>query len=285
MESTSRHYLLLDGAQIDELMPTLYLLEPEPEFYQLYDGTRYSELAEAGPVLVATRESSALSYHFKQYWSGTAGVSLEARVPADDLIQHLRSMVHVSVSGGAVVLFRFYDPRILALWLVDMSEPRLSEVLGPVDRFHLPMKGEGYSHSGAESGNVQRYADTPWLHLSGDQLDRLNQAKRDVFEQSLLKHVDTWFPDCLASASEAERQSWARACCLRASEYGYSAATDVARWAGLVAVCGPEFPEGREHEAYRILLRQPGLQPEQKLDAIRTQIQQQLLGLNKDYAG
>lgn len=285
MESISRHYLLLDGAQIDDLMQTLYQLEPDLEFYRLYEGTRYAELAEAGPVLVATAESSALSNYFKQHWSSTSGLSLYGPACAGDLVQHLSSMVHVNVSGGAVVLFRFYDPRILPLWSADMDDQQRSIALGPVERFHVQTGGEWFSYASAASSGVQCYADTPWLHLSEDQLVRLNQAKQEVYEQDLLKHVDTWFSDCLAKASEQERLRWARACCAKATEYGFSGAMEIARWAGLVAICGPDFPEAEEHEPYRALLKQPGMQPEQKLEALRMQVQQRVLGLNKDDAG
>src|SRR5690606_6620085 len=112
MAIETQHYLLLDGAQIDDLIQIIYQLEPTPEFSRLYDGTRYAELADAGPILIATNRGSLLNQYFEKQWYMTAGVALASRAPSDELVQHLSSLVHVCVSGGVTVLFRYYDPRI-----------------------------------------------------------------------------------------------------------------------------------------------------------------------------
>lgn len=282
MKTDAQHYLLLDGAQIDDLMQTLYQLEPAPEFHRLYDGTRYAELAEVGPILIATDHSSLLSQHFKEHWSTTAGATLNSRAGTDELIQHLTSLVHASVSGGVSVLFRYYDPRILHLWLANMDDGQRNTALGPVEQFQLWAQGGRHGFSRSAPSVAQRYADTPWLQLSDEQLASLNQAKQQLFEQALLVHMDTWFPDCLANAATRERQAWVRTCCARANEYGFSAAADIVRWAGLLAICGPDFPEAKEHANYRALLRQPGMLPAQKLDAVRLEAQRQALSHSKE---
>ena len=282
MDADTQHYLLLDGAQIDNLMQTLYQLEPTPEFHWLYEGTRFAELTDAGPVLVATQPDSLLSQHFEKHWSTTAGVTLNSHAPVDKLIQHLTSLVHVGVHGGVNVLFRYYDPRILYLWLMDMSDRQRNSVLGPVAQFRLWSSDDWHDFSRSAPSVAQQYADTPWLQLSDAQLAKLNQAKQQVFEQSLLEHMDTWFPDCLANAGASERQDWVRACCVRANEYGFSAAADIVRWAGLLGICGADFPDASEHASYRALLRQPGMLPAEKLDAIKLEAQRQALSLSHD---
>jgi len=282
MPAGTQYYLLLDGAQIDHLMQIIYQLQPASEIYRLYERTRYAALADAGPVLIATDQSSLLSQHFERHWCATAGVALASRAPIEQLAQHLSSLVHASVSGGVNVLFRYYDPRILQRWLTDMSDGQRNSALGPVQRFRL-WGGEGWREfHGSASAEVQRYADTPWLQLNADQLARLNQARYRAFSQRLLEHVDTWFPECLASAGAKERDDWVSACCARASQYGFSAAADIARWAGLVAMCGQDFPEGEEHANARAVLQQPGLLPAQKLDAIRLEVQRQALNRSKE---
>lgn len=282
MKRGTQHYLLLDGAQIDELMRTLYQLEPDPEFHRLYERTRYAELAEAGPALIATDHGSLLSQHFKEHWAASAGVTLTSRAPKDELIQHLTSLVHASVSGGVSVLFRYYDPRILYLWLTDIDDDQRDTILGPVEQVQLWAQGGWHGFSRTAPAAAQRYADIPWLLLSDAHLTRLNQAKQRTFHQALLEHLDTWFPDCLANVGAQERQDWARACCARANKYGFSAAVDIVRWAGLMAICGPDFPEASEHASYRTLLQQPGMLPAQRLDAVRLEAQRQALAHSKE---
>ena len=282
MQTDTQHYLLLDGAQIEDLMQTLYQLEPAPEFHRLYEGTRYAELADAGPILIVTDQDSLLCQHFKKHWHTTSGVTLISRAPAEELVQHLSSLVHASVGGGVSLLFRYYDPRILYLWLTDMSDGQRNSALGPVEHFQIWSSDDWNDFSRSAPSASQRYSDIPWLQLSAEQLAILNQAKQQAFEQKLLAHMDTWFPECLANAGPGERQGWVRNCCARANEYGFSATADIVRWAGLMAICGPEFPEACEHGGHRALLQQPGMLPAQKLDAVRLEAQRQALNQSKE---
>src|SRR5690606_27882012 len=66
------------------------------------------------------------------------------------------------------------------------------------------------------------------------------------------------------------------------NKYGFSAAVDIVRWAGLMAICGPDFPEASEHASYRTLLQQPGMLPAQRLDAVRLEAQRQALAHSKE---
>lgn len=282
MQTDKQHYLLLDGAQIEDLMLTLYQLEHAPEFHWLYEGTRFAELADAGPILIATEDDSLLSQHFRKHWHTTAGVTLVSRAPVDELVQHLSSLVHASVGGGVSLLFRYYDPRILYLWLTDMSDGQRNSVLGPVEQFTLWGSDGWHDFSRSAPSASQRYTDIPWLQLNAEQLTSLNQAKQQAFEQKLLAHMDTWFPECLANARGREREEWARNCCARAGEYGFSATADIVRWAGLMAICGPDFPQASEHGSYRALLQKPGMLPAQKLDAVRLEAQRQALSQSKE---
>ncbi|WP_339650721.1 DUF4123 domain-containing protein [Halopseudomonas pelagia] len=284
MVETKTHYLLLDGAQIDNLLQRIYELEPAPEPHLLYRQTRYAELADVGPVLVRTEPGSALHAHFHATWAQTAGCELDSSMPEPAIVSHLRSLIHIRTDGDVVLLFRYYDPRIMRLWLADLSIPVREQVMGPIDNI---------SFSGFESGSVQRFAnqsktagqryeDRPWLQLSGNQLARLNIAKEQCFDQRLVEHVNRWFPDCLAKADAQQRQQWAAACRRSAAEYGYSSASDVARWAGCVALKGNLFPEAPEHEIFRNLLAQPQTTPMQRLDNVLMEIQRQLLTQDKE---
>ncbi len=282
MDAGMRHYLLLDGAQIDDLLQQIYRLELAPEFHVLYQQTRYAELAEVGPVLVETGHDSALTRHFEQHWSASAGVVLTSSAVTEELIQHLRSLVHIQTIGEAILLFRFYDPRILHLWLSDLAGKEQNAVMGPVNEFRLLAGNTWHTYTSNVSVKARCYADTPWLQLDSEQLARLNQAKLGAFEQRLLEHVDAWFPDCLKVASAQERSEWANSCRIQADRYGFSSALEVARWAGFMALLGKDFPEAEEHESYRALLERSDLQPAARLDAIKTEIQRQALVQNKD---
>lgn len=263
-------YLLLDGAQIDDLLPQLYRLQASPTMHLLYSQTAYAEWTESGPVLVRVEPDDSLVQHFDVHWRATAGVRMESAAEESVLAEHLRSLVHARVEGGQTALFRFHDPRILSLWLEMLSPDERDHYMGPVQRFYLPL-ADGQTLTVARSDiptEPARYAKQPWLSLNADQLDRLNGAKQTAFDERLLKHLSMHFPDELSLLDEAQRSQLARLCRESAARYGYSSADEVTRWSSLLLVFGGDFPQAPEHSRYRELLNQPGRLPAQRLDDV-----------------
>lgn len=263
-------YLLLDGAQIDDLLPQLYRLQGSPAVHLLYRQTAYTEWAESGPVLVRMASDAPFVQHFEAHWRATAGVRLESAAEENTLVEHLRSLVHARLEGGQTALFRFHDPRILPLWLETLSPEERDRYMGPVQRFCLP-SGDGQTLAIARGdipAEPARYAEQPWLSLSADQLDRLNGAKRAAFDERLLQHLSAHFPNELSHLDESRRSQLARLCRESAARYGYSSADEVTRWSSLLLVLGGDFPEAPEHSRYRELLAQSGRLPAQRLDDV-----------------
>ncbi len=282
--SLMNSYLLLDGAQIDGLAAKIYALEESPLLHLLYQQSAYEALAEVGPLLVAVRPHSELAQVFQQEWQATAGIWLESDASEDDLVEHLRSLIHVRLEGEQATLFRYHDPRIMALWLGPLNADERDSLMGPVQRIRLP------ADSGAKLALLRenkpqtfaRYDDTPWLRLSKEQLEQLNQTKHACFDQRLLAHLRRFFPESLQGMDAAAQQQFVTLCRQSAARYGYSAADEVARWASLLAELGSDFPQAPEHDTYCQLLEQRDLLPAQRLDNLIAELQCQLLRTDKE---
>ena len=276
------NYLLLDGAQVDNLIARIYEVEPVPNIHLLYQRTRYEELADVGPLLVAVQPASELVNTFAQHWQATAGIWLESDASEDLLVQHLRSLVHAQVEG-VTVLLRYYDPRITALWLGSLSDSERDVLMGPISRIRLSGTGqEAVLQRSNPTADAARYDDTPWLKLSSEQLEHMTSAKEGAFAQQLLAHLQRYYPESLNSLDTQGQQQWVSECRASAARYGYSRAVDVSRWAGLVAQLGRDFPTAAQHETYRLLLEQKGTLPEQRLDNLINELQRQLALTDKD---
>lgn len=279
MSEQLRQYLLLDGAQIDDLLVQLYQLEDAPTLHQLYQGTLYEALANTGPILIELAPASRLEAHFTEHWQATAGVWLQSDANTQELVEHLRSLVHASVQG-VTVLLRYYDPRVMRHWLVELPREERDHLMGPIQRMRLAphnLGDEPIELQRQMASTTARYAEEPWLHLSDDTIERLNQAHLEAFDEQVLAHVDHYFPDCLAGQDTAARQAWALSCRLNASAHGYSSADQVVQWANLCAVLGLDFPQAPAHQAYRQILDTPQLRPEQRLERLTLELQRQLL--------
>lgn len=263
-------YLLLDGAQINELLPCIYGMQNDASVHLLYQRTAYAELAEYGPYLVRTAPDGALTRHFEAHWQNHAGLLLASNAELDVLLDHLRSLVHARVDGGQAVLFRYYDPRILPLWLETLAPQERNLYLGPIQRIYRPtVEGQALLvQRDNQPTEAQRYADEPWLHLNAEQLDTLSGAKQTLFEERLMEHLLSHFPDDLGHLDDNQRRQLVRRARDSAARHGYSSADEVARWSSLLLICGSDFPQAPDHAHYRELLAQRGRSPTERLDEL-----------------
>lgn len=134
----TRAYLLLDSNQIPNLYARLFQLAQNTLPHALYLNTRYADLASVGPVLIAVEPNGPLAKAFTEEWQTRAGIWLETVADEADLIEHLRSLIHVQLEGDVSALFRFYDPRITRLWLADLMDAERDRLMGPVCAIRLP---------------------------------------------------------------------------------------------------------------------------------------------------
>lgn len=279
MSEQPRQYLLLDGAQIENLLAQLYQLEAAPALHRLYQGTLYDALADTSPILVELSPDSRLEAQFNEHWQATAGVWLQSDTSTKELVEHLRSLVHASIQG-VTVLLRYYDPRVMRHWLVELPSEERDHLMGPIQRIRLAPRNvddEPIELQRQMSSPAARYDDVPWLHLSDDTVERLNKAQLETFDEQLLTHVDHYFPGSLAGQDRAARQTWALHCRLNANAHGYSSADQVAQWANLCAVLGVSFPQAPAHQPYRQILDTSQLNPQQRLEQLALELQRQLL--------
>ncbi|WP_025110186.1 DUF4123 domain-containing protein [Pseudomonas sp. H1h] len=275
----SRAYLLLDRVQIENLPDRLFELTGGTPVHSLYQRTAYSALDKAGPVLIGVTPDSPLASVFCQEWSATAGIWLESEADEDQVLAHVRSLIHARVDGAATVFFRFYDPRIAALWLKDLPAPELDRLMGPVRLIRLP---DLQIHQQTEHPAIP-YAHKPWLLLTAEQLDQLNAVKRQSFSRQLIAHGQRHFATYLNSMDSTALQQWAVDCQASAARSGFSAVDEVLLWARFFTVLGTDFPDGAEHGAYRQLLAEPRVLPHQRLDNLNCALTHQLL-TDKDFA-
>lgn len=269
----SQAYLLLDRTQIDNLAHRLFEVTSSVQFHSLFQRTAYSALDEVSPVLVPVTPNSPLAHTFAEQWSATAGIWLESLADEKTVVEHLRSLIHARVEGEVTVLFRFYDPRITALWLADLPAHERAPLMGPIQVIRLP---HSVIHQAQPDQPAARYADTPWLLLRAEQLAHLNSAKQQSFAQRLIEHCETYFPDYL-QGQDLTAEQWVAHCQNTAERYGYSAADEIFLWARFQALLGTDFPQGLAHGTYLQILTEPGATPQQRLDNLNTELTYQLL--------
>ncbi|MBI1791635.1 MAG: DUF4123 domain-containing protein [Acidobacteria bacterium] len=109
-------YALLDAARDPRVLELLR--ERDDEHQSLYEGEESEALAEAAPYLVRLpKRSRLLEALVKECWGKSWGVYLTSAAPFAEVRKHFRHFLMVKTEDGKDYYFRFYDPRVLRVFL------------------------------------------------------------------------------------------------------------------------------------------------------------------------
>jgi hypothetical protein len=68
-------------------------------------------------------------------WNNSWGVFVKCGAQLEVLRRHLRTLLLVRDESGNNLMFRYYDPRILRIYLPTCRVGELETVFGPIERF------------------------------------------------------------------------------------------------------------------------------------------------------
>ena len=114
--------------------PKIYsaLLASRLEFRCLYSGKLPRELEMVAPQLVELHPGNRLTVQLlDEGWGNAWGVFLRTADPSN-LRHHLRKFLKVQDEDGRRLLFRYYDPRVLRVYLPTCTPDEMRLFLGPV---------------------------------------------------------------------------------------------------------------------------------------------------------
>lgn len=127
-------YAVLDAARSERVLPVLRA--SGGRFESLYEGWKAQELAEVAPYLVALPAATPLwDALLREGWGDAWGVFLHGALPFEDLRRHLRRFLRVRAEDGRRMLFRWYDPRVLRVYLPTCTDEERRAFHGPVRAF------------------------------------------------------------------------------------------------------------------------------------------------------
>ncbi|MCI1005946.1 DUF4123 domain-containing protein [Herbaspirillum sp. C7C8] len=138
-------FLLLDTAQAEA--SHLKLQSMHVPYTSLFEGKREEALPEIAPLLLPLsgldeQRALRLVRWISQLGFGAPCLSwYESSLGLHDFAAHLRNFHHVSLSDGQVMMMRWYDTRILPIWIQALSKDQLALFTGGmlslafVDRF------------------------------------------------------------------------------------------------------------------------------------------------------
>lgn len=102
----------------------------------LFSGDITPQMQLVAPYLVELDYEHQKTRHFlRQAWGNNWGVFLKCEERMATLRRHLRTILVVRDQPGNRLLFRYYDPRVLRVYLPTCTKEELDAVFGPIERF------------------------------------------------------------------------------------------------------------------------------------------------------
>ena len=142
-DDTSATFALLDGAGIPGLIDKLQQA-PGLEFECLFSGEQEPGVAEVAPYIARLDEGSEFAGWAMSGWGQRRGIFVQ--VPGDVelpvLRRHFRKLNMVYGPDGNSMLFRYYDPRVLRMFLSVCARQQVNSMFRPVSNYIFEGRAE-----------------------------------------------------------------------------------------------------------------------------------------------
>jgi hypothetical protein len=236
-------FALVDGALLRNLSTRAQRRWSAKNARSLLTGGTGSGAAESGPLLFQLSPQDLehdLPISLVDEASGhNAGSILFSRLDLYTLAARLSPFVDVELSDGATMVMRFFDPRVLPVWL-DLALKVFSRHLSGTASNWL------YWDDRLELNNCE-------IHQNDNQADEYfplkltaNQEQQfleECYPFTLIERFRQEDPGALASISVADRYHFFRTQIARAESNGFTGSSDIEIYCGLAIDMGPRFDE------------------------------------------
>jgi Domain of unknown function (DUF4123) len=139
---TNPLYAVLDAARSPDVLRALRA--SGQNYVSLYEGEKGEAYASVAPYLVALPpENDFLPRLLEVSWGRSWGIYLTCHASMPDLRRHLRRFLMVSDETGRRLVFRYYDPRVLRVFLPACAPAEAGEFLGFIRSFLVETEDPG----------------------------------------------------------------------------------------------------------------------------------------------
>lgn len=134
-DQESNVYAVLDGASVPDIIQNL--AKYKAESICLYRGELDPELAQTAPYLVLLTPGSALTNWVLTGIGHHWGIFAISKANMKEMRKHFRTFLMVYDPDGKSMYFRYYDPRVLSVYLPTCNVEEKLAVFGNVDRYFV----------------------------------------------------------------------------------------------------------------------------------------------------
>lgn len=137
---SARWFAVIDCAQDPRLID---LVHQTSQHDCLFAGTLDPGVAAVAPWLVEVREGEPLMPVWRQHGTGLNwGIMVESPRDFASLRRHLRHFITTKMPDGEVVMFRFWDPRVLPVYFASATPEERNPWFDGVNCFAVEQQGQ-----------------------------------------------------------------------------------------------------------------------------------------------
>ncbi len=139
-------FAVLDAARSPLIVP---LLKASGErFESLYSGGLAREMEDCAPYLVELySDAPLLEQIVAEGWGDAWGIFVTSDLPFEELRRHFKKFLMVRGPEGQEWYFRFYDPRVIRIFLPTCTPSQLGAMFGQI-KYYLVESDNGTSMTG-----------------------------------------------------------------------------------------------------------------------------------------
>ena len=284
-------YAILDAAREASIPGKLQQLGVE--FVSLYRGEPEETLAAVAPYLVKLdQQARALEWLLNEGGGKSWGIFLISAASLEDLRRHFRHFLLVRDPEGKELYFRFYDPRVLRIYLPTCTAFEAKRFLGPVTNYEVESEdGQGvldFSKRGARKIPLSELHANPAtgpdsivetsvescvkpntrrLKIREEQMKAFSEYMHASFDKRAADHLRTKHPAATKAMTDIELHSLIQAGVGRAGKYELTRETEVEVFLDLIMLFGVDFDARLQWGGE--VLQNPDLARREKFECLR----------------
>jgi hypothetical protein len=206
--------------------------------------TKYWALA---PYLVAV-DAGLLEWMIQTVWKAPWGVFVLSKTTIDGLQEHLRRFLMVRLPDGEHWYFRYYDPRILKIYLSNCEPLELQRFFGPVRAFAIPSSESedvGFLHFAHDLQQDEHWAELPEGPplVRREHFEAVQKAVLGDFEDRTMSFLIRTHPERARMLGQKGLRELIQYGCLRAKQYEIVGEDERSQFIELMLLLGRNFDQ------------------------------------------
>jgi len=126
---------IIDSARNEDVFR--HLIIGNVKYKSLFEGTMDEQsYGVSGFIVECKKESALFKWMTTEAWGDSCCIFFTSKASFDELFKHFQKFNRVYLEGDEVVLFRYYDPRVLRVYLPTCNRGEVEVFFGELKAFY-----------------------------------------------------------------------------------------------------------------------------------------------------